>query len=195
MLIAFIKGIVAYKDAEGAVIETGGIGYELAMSVHALASLPACGEPAQVWTHLAVKEDDISLFGFSEPAERDLFEKLIAVSGIGPKMAISALSTFKPADLIAHITAGDVTAISTISGVGKKTAQRMILELQGVLKTSDGFDMLTGVEGNRALQDAASALESMGFSAEEVAVALKGCTETETGAIIRYALKHVGGAQ
>ena len=106
-MIAFIKGIVAYKDAESAIIEAGGIGYELAMSVHALATLPACGNPAQVWTYLHVKEDDVSLFGFSEPAERELFEKLIAVSGIGPKMAISALSTFKPADFVAHIAAGD----------------------------------------------------------------------------------------
>lgn len=192
-MIAFIRGIVVYKDAEGAIIEAGGIGYELTMSVHALASLPACGERAQVWTHLAVKEDDISLFGFSDPAERELFEKLIAVSGIGAKMAISALSTFKPADLVAHIAAGDVAAISTISGVGKKTAQRMILELQGALKTSGTFDALGALDGSRPLQDAAAALESMGFSAEEVAVALKDCTETETGAILRFALKRMGG--
>lgn len=192
-MIAFIKGIVAYKDAEGVIIETGGIGYELAMSVHALASLPACGEPAQVWTYLAVKEDDISLFGFSEPAERELFEKLIAVSGIGPKMAISALSTFKPTDFVAAIAAGDVTAISTIPGVGKKIAQRMILELQGVLKTSESIDTLAAIEGNRSMQDAASALEGMGFSPEEVSIALKGCTESEPSAIIRYALKHMGG--
>lgn len=194
-MIAFIKGIVAYKDAESAIIETGSIGYELAMSVHALATLPACGNPAQVWTYLHVKEDDISLFGFSEPAERELFEKLIAVSGIGPKMAISALSTFKPADFVAHIAAGDVTAISTIPGVGKKIAQRMILELQGVLKTSGTFETLALDETNRPLQDAAAALESMGFSNEEVATALKGCTEADTSSIIRYALKHMGGTQ
>lgn len=115
-------------------IEAGGIGYELAMSVHALATLPACGNPAQVWTYLHVKEDDVSLFGFSEPAERELFEKLIAVSGIGPKMAISALSTFKPADFVAHIAAGDVTAISTIPGVGKKIAQRMFSNFRGFSK-------------------------------------------------------------
>lgn len=192
-MIAFIKGIVAYKDGESAIIEAGGIGYELTMSVHALATLPSCGNPAQVWTYLAVKEDDISLFGFSDPAERELFEKLIAVNGIGPKMAISALSTFKPSEFIAHIAAGDVSAVSTIPGVGKKIAQRMILELQGALKTSTTFDIPVSGEDNRSLQDAASALEVMGFSAEEVAVSLKGCTESETGAIIRYALKHMGG--
>lgn len=192
-MIAFIKGIVAYKDAERAIIETGGIGYDLAMSIHALASLPACGNPAQVWTYLHVKEDDISLFGFSDPSERELFEKLIAVSGIGPKMAISALSTFKPADFVAHIAAGDVTAISTIPGVGKKIAQRLILELQGILKTSDGFEALVANGDNRPLQDAASALESMGFSPEEVSASLKGCTESDVSAIIRYALKHMGG--
>lgn len=192
-MLAFVKGAVAYKDAESAIIEVGGVGYELAMSVHALAGLPACGNVAQVWTYLHVKEDVIALFGFASPQEKDLFVKLIAVSGIGPKMALSALSTFKPADLVACIASGDVAAVSTIPGVGKKTAQRMILELQGVLKTSDTITANLSGEDAAQMRDAATALESMGFTADEVARALKGCTATSTSAIIRHALKHLGG--
>ena len=87
-----------------------------------------------------------------------------------------------------------VSAISTIPGVGKKIAQRMILELQGTLKTSDAFKAFAIGDDNRPLQDAAGALEAMGFSGDEISAALKGCTESDTSAIIRYALKHVGGA-
>lgn len=192
-MLAYIKGVVAYKDAEQAIIEVGGIGYELAMSVHALASLPATGSPAQVWTYLQAKEDGIALFGFSEPKEKELFLQLIAVSGIGPRMALSALSTFKPEELVANIAAGDITAISTISGVGKKTAQRIVLELQGVLKADDALPAASPEVASQ-MRDAASALESMGFTPEEVSAALKGCAETTTSAIVRYALKHVGGA-
>lgn len=192
-MIAFIKGVVEYKDADKAIIEAGDIGYELAMSIHALATLPACGNVAQVWTYLNVKDDSISLFGFSDPQEKDLFTKLITISGVGPKMALSALSTFKPAELISVIAAGDVAAVSTISGVGKKTAQRIILELQGILKTDACDQAQDSVEASQPLRDAARALDSMGFSADEISKALNGCTESDVSSIIRYALKHVGG--
>ena len=192
-MLAYIKGVLAYKDAEHAIIEAGGIGYELSMSIHALAELPSVGNPAQVWTYLHVKEDGWSLYGFSDPLEKEMFTKLIGVSGIGPKMALSALSTFRPSELGAHIAAGDVTAISTISGIGKKTAQRVVLELQGVLSASEGVLGQSGGEIAAELRDASAALESMGFSAEEITAALKGCTSSDTSGIIRYALKNLGG--
>ncbi len=192
-MLAYIKGVLTYKDAERAIIEAGGIGYELSMSIHALAELPALGNPVQVWTYMHVKEDGWSLFGFSEPSEKEMFIKLIGVSGIGPKMALSALSTFRAPELAVHIAAGDVTAISSISGVGKKTAQRIVLELQGVLSSADtGFNAVSGQDVSE-LKDATAALESMGFSAEEISSALKGCTAHDTSGIIRYALKNLGG--
>lgn len=194
-MIAFLKGTLAYKDAESVIIETGGIGYQLAMPLHALTSLPQVGSTVQVWTYMHVKEDDISLFGFTDPTEKDLFTKLISISGVGPKMAISALSTYKPNELVAAIGAGDVTAISKIQGIGKKTAQRMILELQGLLKTDVGTENLFSEPDNEAMHDAAAALESMGFSSQEVSEALKCCTESTTSGIIRYALKHMGGSR
>lgn len=191
-MLAYITGVVAYKDAERAIIEAGGIGYELSMSVHALAQLPSTGSSAHVWTHLQVKEDGWSLYGFADVGEKEMFTKLIGVSGIGPKMAISALSTFRAPELAAHIAAGDITAISTIAGIGKKTAQRIVLELQGVLKTSDTqFAQQAGADASE-LRDASAALESLGFTADEIAVALKGCTASDVDSIIRYALKSLG---
>lgn len=194
-MIAFLKGILAYKDAESAIIEANGIGYQLAMPLHALASLPQVGNPAQAWTYMHVKEDDISLFGFLDPTEKDLFTKLISISGVGPKIAISALSTYKAPDLMSAIATGDVSAISKIPGIGKKTAQRMILELQGLLKTDASAENIIEDPSNAQMRDAAAALESMGFSSQEVANALKGCTETSASGIIRYALKNMGGSR
>lgn len=192
-MLAYIKGIVTYKDAEAAILETGGIGYEMTMSTHALAMLPPLGNPAQVWTYLHVKDDGWSLFGFYEPAEKTMFTRLIGVSGIGPKIAISALSTFRADELASCIAAGDAAAVATISGVGKKTAQRVVLELQGVL-ASDATTFADSAHGPATtMRDAAAALESMGFSAEEVAASLKGCTESDTSAMVRYALQHMGG--
>lgn len=192
-MIAYITGVLAYKDTDSAIVETGGIGYELSMSLHSLAALPQTGQPVQVWTVMSVKEDDVSLYGFLDPAEKQLFEQLITISGVGPKIALSALSTYKPVELIAAIGAGDVTAISKISGIGKKTAQRMILELQGLLKTDDSVDALLEDSSSKPLRDAALALEGMGFSSQEVAEALKGCTLDNASDIVRFALKHMGG--
>lgn len=194
-MISYLKGTLAYKDADCAIIEVNGIGYELAMSLHALASLPQTGSTTQVWTYMQVKEDDVSLFGFLDPSEKALFEKLISISGVGAKIALSALSTYRTGDLVAAISAGDVTAISKIPGIGKKTAQRMILELQGLLKTDDSAENLLDDPGNAPMRDAAAALESMGFSSQEVSEALKGCTSSDISEIIRYALKSMGGAR
>lgn len=194
-MIAFINGTLAYKDAESVIIEANGIGYRLAMPLHSLEELPQIGNPAQVHTHMSVKEDGISLYGFLDLSEKELFTRLISINGVGPKMAISALSTFKPAELISSITSGDVTAVSKIPGIGKKTAQRIILELQGILKTDASAENLIDDPANTSMRDAATALESMGFSSQEVVNALKGCTESSTSEVIRYALKHMGGAR
>lgn len=194
-MIAFIEGIVEYKDAEKAILQAGGIGYELSMSIHALAGLPSIGSKARVWTHMHVKDDGISLFGFSDPSEKQLFCQLIGVSGIGPKMALSALSTFKPTELVGAISASDVTAVSSVPGIGKKTAQRMILELQGALGADASLQSLDLEQAaSQPMKDASRALESMGFKPEEVSTALKGCDESSVSGIIRYALKHMGGA-
>ena len=192
-MIAYLKGDLVYKDGYGIQLEVGGIGYELALSSKALGALPAVGSTVQVWTYMQVKEDGISLFGFASLAEKEMFERLIGVSGIGPKIALAALSTMRPQELASVIAQGDITRIAAVPGIGKKTAQRIVLELQGVLKTDpDLFDGIAADAGSTR-SDASEALVSMGFSAQEVAGALKGCTETDVSAAIRYALKNLGG--
>lgn len=193
-MIAYVKGIIAHKDGCGVILEANGIGYEMSMSSKALGTLPAVGNTAQVWTYLHVKDDGISLFGFCDASEKEMFVKLIGVSGIGPKMAISALSTFNPKELASAIAAGDVTRISSVPGIGKKTAQRVVLELQGILKSeADGFAAVEDSTRSGAMADASAALESMGFTSPEIAAALKGCTSEDVSAIMRYALKQLGG--
>ncbi len=193
-MIAYVKGIIAHKDGYGVILEANGIGYEMSMSSKALGTLPAVGNTAQVWTYLHVKDDGMSLFGFCDAAEKEMFVKLIGVSGIGPKMAISALSTFNPKELASAIAAGDVTRISSVPGVGKKTAQRVVLELQGILKSeADQFSVAEDSVKSGAMADASAALESMGFTSPEIAAALKGCTSEDVSAIMRYALKQLGG--
>lgn len=193
-MIAYVKGIIAHKDGYGVILEANGIGYEMSMSSKALGTLPAVGNTAQVWTYLHVKDDGMSLFGFCDASEKEMFVKLIGVSGIGPKMAISALSTFNPKELASAIAAGDVTRISSVPGIGKKTAQRVVLELQGILKSeADGFAAAEDSTRSDAMADASAALESMGFTSPEIAAALKGCTSEDVSAIMRYALKQLGG--
>lgn len=193
-MIAYVKGIIARKDGYGVILEANGIGYEMSMSSKALGTLPAVGNTAQVWTYLHVKDDGMSLFGFCDAAEKEMFAKLIGVSGIGPKMAISALSTFNPKELASAIAAGDVTRISSVPGIGKKTAQRVVLELQGILKSeADQFGTAGESAKSGAMADASAALESMGFTSPEIAAALKGCTSEDVSAIMRYALKQLGG--
>ena len=193
-MIAYVKGIIAHKDGYGVILEANGIGYEMSMSSKALGTLPAVGNTAQVWTYLHVKDDGMSLFGFCDAAEKEMFVKLIGVSGIGPKMAISALSTFNPKELASAIAAGDVTRISSVPGVGKKTAQRVVLELQGILTSeADQFSAAEDSAKSGAMADASAALESMGFTSPEIAAALKGCTSEDVSAIMRYALKQLGG--
>lgn len=192
-MIAYMKGVIAWKGAEGIELEVGGVGYELTMSSQALSQLPPAGSTAQVWTYLQVKEDGLSLYGFASLKEKELFERLIGVSGIGAKTAISALSSMKSDELASAISRGDVDLIDSIPGVGKKTAQRLVLELQGVLKTEPDLFGAASAEQGEAMSDAAQALQSMGFSAQEVASALKGCTAGDASSIVRYALKNLGG--
>lgn len=195
-MIAFLKGVLAGKTLTAAYIDVNGVGYEVGMSSASLSKLPAAGQPVQVFTHLQVREDDMSLFGFVTADEKRFFEKLITVSGVGAKVALAALSTYAPHELGAHIANQDIAAIQRIPGVGKKGASRIVLELKGSL---DDFGGTAGADqavpaGSASLPAATEALLSMGFTSAEAEVALKGAPEaaSET-ALIQYALKRLGG--
>ena len=194
-MIAFLNGILAGTTQDTAFIDVGGIGYAVGMAAGSLAKLPETGERVQVHTHLYVREDAISLFGFLSVEEKNLFLRLNSVSGVGPKVALSALSVFSPQQLVAAITSQDVALVSKIPGVGKKTASRIILELKGSLDA----DLLGAAAGaapvgaGSVLQGVADALLSMGFTSAEIEIALKGAPEdADEPVLLQYALKRLG---
>lgn len=193
-MIAFLEGVLAGKTLTDAVIRVGGVGFEVGMSKRSLVALPAVGEQVRVYTYLSVREDDLSLFGFESLEEKELFEKLIGVSGVGPKVALAALSSYEPSKLIEFIAAQDVAAVQKIPGIGKKTASRIILELKGSLVREDGSlasDVLP--QPSAALAGAQEALLAMGFTSAEVDLALHDAPQDATeSALLQYALKRLG---
>lgn len=196
-MIAFLRGALAAKTAQGAVVDVGGVGYGVAMSQASLSRLPGLGEEVRVLTFLQVSESGVALYGFLSEEEKALFERLISVSGVGPKVALAALSTFSPGALADAIAAQDVALVQKVPGVGKKTAQRIILELKGSL--DQGLEGLFGRSEDPAsvvderLKGATEALLSMGFTSAEAELALKGAPEGATeAALLQYALKRLG---
>lgn len=193
-MIAFLDGVLAGKTLASAFVNVGGVGFEVGMSQASLAKLPQAGERVTVYTHMQVRDDGMSLFGFLDIEEKALFEKLITVSGVGPKVALAALSSYAPAQLADLIAAQDVAAVQRIPGVGKKTASRIILELKGSL--DEGLGGLFAQEerlANQALEGAKEALLSMGFTTGEIDLALKGAPEDGTeSSLLQYALKKLG---
>jgi Holliday junction DNA helicase RuvA len=191
-MIAQVTGRVAHKTAGQCVIDVGGIGLRVFMSTNSLSRLPAEGDEVTIYTHLHVREDDLSLFGFEGLEEQELFEKLITVSGVGPKVALGALSAFSPAALAEAIARDDDALVATVPGIGKKTAQRIIIELKDKLAvpTLGGRSAVVG----SAAAEAMDALVSMGFNSAEVSVAMKGYEgPDEAQAILKYALRRLGG--
>jgi len=193
-MIDFVTGRIAEKGVAHVVLDVGGIGLRLAMSTGSLAALPAEGDSVTVKTYLHVREEELSLFGFESAEEKSLFGKLITVSGVGPKVALAALSSFRPAALAEAVAREDVALVSTIPGVGKKTAQRIILDLKDKLGVPD----LSGAVGSMragAATEARDALLGMGFSAAEVATALdryEGAPD-DSQALLKHALRRLGG--
>ena len=193
-MIAFLEGVVAGKTLGSVYLNVGGVGFEVAMSQAGLPKLPQTGERALVHTYLQVRDDGMSLYGFHSLEEKALFEKLIAVSGVGPKVALAALSSYAPSELANLIAAQDIAAVQRIPGVGKKTASRIVLELKGSLDQGiGGLFAQDGRVASKALDGAREALLSMGFTSAEADLALKGAPEDGTeSALLQYALKKLG---
>lgn len=192
-MIAFLEGTVALKSSTGAVLNVSGVGYELLMSASSVALLPAEGSQAHAITYLSVSDSGVVLYGFIEPEEEALFKALIAVSGIGPKMALGALSALSPEELSAAVMAEDVKALSKIPGIGKKTASRMVLELKGSLPSLASDDAPGLQKRSDAFKNAVDALLSMGFTKAEIDVALQGApVDASEELLLQYALKRVG---
>ena len=192
-MISYLKGTLAGSDALSAVVEVNGIGFQVGMSTKSLAKLPQAGKPVRIYTVLQVREDDMSLYGFASQEERETFTQLVNVSGIGPKVALAILSTFTPTELADAILNEDVTSITRIPGIGKKSASRIVLELKGSLEK--GIAAAQGREpvSNEGLRGAAEALMAMGFTPQEAEVALQDAPAgADEGALLQYALTRLG---
>ncbi|MYB83678.1 MAG: Holliday junction branch migration protein RuvA, partial [Chloroflexi bacterium] len=176
-IIAGVEGTVEAKHADSVVVRVGGgILLRVFVPAHDLGGLPGADSSVRLHTHLIVREDDLQLYGFASEHGRRLFEMLIGVSQVGPKAALAVLSVLPPEDLATAIVAGDATAISRAPGVGKRTAERIILDLKGKLEEEIGAPMVTtagvtttaGAAGDPALQW----LMALGYSALEARQAL-----------------------
>jgi len=195
----YLIGVVAEMEANLAVIDCGGVGYACATTNYTLSQLKK-GERAKLYTYMNVREDAVDLFGFSSQSELHSFKLLLGVSGVGPKAALAILSTNTPANLAMAVVMGDEKALTAAPGIGKKIAQRIILELKDKLaKEQASFGPDTGgsvpltVLPNDKAKEAGAALAVLGYSGSEVAAALKGI-DIDTlplEEIIRQALKRM----
>lgn len=203
-MIAMVKGILMEKsEGEALVMTPGGLGLRMMCSMNTLAALPASGAECTLYTHMSVREDAMELFGFFKREERDMFRRLISVSGIGPKSALGVLGSMPLSDLRLAILTGDAAALSRAPGVGKKTAQRISLELKDKLAQdalSAGVqmdDIIITADVDAPVQDAVSeamlALKSLGYTPQEAANALKGVKgQADTpDELIKLALRHM----
>jgi Holliday junction DNA helicase RuvA len=162
-VITHIHGKLIEKTPTFAVIDVNGIGYKIKISLQTFSGID--GELCKLYTHLSVKEDSHTLFGFFEESERHLFRNLISVSGVGPSTAQVILSTYSPDEIIHHITTADVKAIESVKGIGGKTAQRIIIDLKDkVAKGMPTSDLLFDKIDNTIKEEALSALLALGFA-------------------------------
>lgn len=179
-----ISGKVIYCGEGRLVVECGGVGYDLAVSTSTLIKLGNIGQQVTVYTYLQVQEDALRLFGFYSREEKAMFENLLTVSGVGPKLAIQILSGQELGQLVASIVNADVKAIASSKGVGKKTAERIVLELQGKLNADGALESILGANatpvatiGDEITRDAVEALMSFGISrsqAEQAVAKVRG---------------------
>ena len=161
-MITHIHGKLIEKTPTFVVVDVNGIGYKIKISLQTFSSID--GESCNLYTHLAVKEDSHTLFGFFEESERHLFRNLISVSGVGPSTAQVILSTYSPDEIINYITTADVKAIQSVKGIGGKTAQRIIIDLKDkVAKGMPSSDLLFDKIDNTIREEALSALLALGF--------------------------------
>lgn len=179
-MIAHLRGRLLSRHPAAVVIEAAGVGYELQVTVATYAQLPEPGADAALHVHTQVREDAIQLFGFSTAAEKQLFEILIGVNGVGPKLALAILSGLPPAELAAALRAADYARLTSIPGIGKKTAERLVFELRD--KVAAGEAMAAPALAPGVAEDVASALVNLGYPAALAQKAVQRALERTPGA-------------
>jgi len=188
-VIAFLEGKVVEKGADRAVVAVGGTGYEVLVPAPTLAALPGPGRMAKLFTRLQIRDEAMVLYGFASTDDRTLFDHLISVSGVGPKMALAVLSVLSPDTLRRAVASGDTAALVLVPGIGKKVAGRMIVDLKDRIG-GGGDGVATGPLG-----EAREALLALGLSAQEAREALSGLApdgDRPVEELLREALRSVG---
>ncbi len=193
-MIGRLRGTVARKAVEGVLVDVQGIGYEVVCPLSVLDVLPRTGEACTLSIHTHVREDQITLFGFADEDQRALFRMLISVTGIGPRLGLACLSTMTTDVFADAVASEDVKRLSTIPGVGKRTAERLVLELrEKVRRVAGGGPVSTG--GNQVLDELDSALRNLGYKAKDVEKLIGGLREEAEGkdfeALLREALRRL----
>ncbi len=189
-MIAHISGKILEKSPKFLVIETNGVGYLLFVSTGTISNSPSVGENFSLWTYLAVRENALDLYGFETIDEKDFFELLISVSGIGPKNALSILSIAPMETLKKAIATGDMSYMTKVSGIGKKTAEKIVVELKDKLAKLGHNDESGSLQGEA---DVIMALQSLGYSQNEARNAIKEIDSSlSTNEKIKEALKMLG---
>lgn len=197
-MIGRLRGIIESKQAPNLLIDVGGVGYELQASMHTFDQLPHQGTEIVLYTHFVVREDAQQLYGFISLQERQLFRALIKVNGVGPKLALTILSSIHPDQFVQCIISNDSVSLVQLPGIGKKTAERLIIEMRDRLddwySNNQEFGVvneLAQIPSNSAMQDALNALISLGYKPHEASkvIAQFAQTELSSEALIRAALK------
>lgn len=187
-MIAFLRGSILQRSPDAVILDVQGVGYRVRVPTTTLASLGDIGTTAELYTHLHVREDDMSLFGFGTQDEHDLFELLLSVSGIGPKVALGILSSASPSEIRSAIGQGNLAVLSGIKGIGKKTAERLVLELKGKVEVGEEISELSPLDG-----EVAATLINLGYSAAEAQRASRAVRGTTLEEKLRAALQYLGG--
>jgi holliday junction DNA helicase RuvA len=187
-MIALVQGEVVVRRGDHVVIAANGVGYRLAVSAETLRHVPRVGETSTLFSHLIVRDDALALYGFATEEERDLFLLLLGVQSVGPKMALAVLSGGTPRDLLAAVAAGDHARLQAVPGIGKRTAERIVVELKS--KVEDPITITRTAKDEhdpRAL--AREGLVGLGFNPNEIDALLDGASGDTPEALITHALK------
>jgi holliday junction DNA helicase RuvA len=188
-MIALVQGEVAVRRGDHVVVSCGGVGYRLAVSAETLRHVPRVGESTTLFTHLVVREDALSLYGFATEEERDLFLLLLGVQSVGPKMALAVLSGGTPRELLGAVASGDTARLVAVPGIGKRTAERIIVELREKVGATVADDPIVITRTDEPHELAREGLAGLGFSPQEVDSLLRDAPGDTPEALIAHALK------
>jgi Holliday junction DNA helicase RuvA len=188
-VIALVSGTVAVRRADYVVIDCTGVGYRLAVSAQTLRHVPAVGGGATLHTHLVVRDDALALYGFATEEERELFLMLLSVQSVGPKVALAVLSGGPPRELLAMLAAGDTARLQAVPGIGKRTAERIIVELREKVGATVPDNAITVTRPDEPQAIAREGLIGLGYSAAEADELLQGIDGEEPEQLISGALR------